>query len=59
MPAFAGITRETWMADKPGHDAWLVFIIRNTLGFVARQNFANRADKLGLGHGELRLGLLL
>ena len=45
---------------KPGNDALLVFITKNTaLGFVAGQDFPNFFDELSFGHLKLRLGLLL
>src|SRR3990170_6961580 len=60
MPAFAGMTRETWMAGtSPAMTSCWCSLQGTTLGFVARHNFANGIDHAGLGHGELRLGLLL
>src|SRR3990170_1670152 len=60
MPAFAGMTRETWMAGtSPAMTSCWCSLQGTTLGFVARHNFANGIDHAGLGHGELGLGLLL
>src|SRR3990172_12328927 len=60
MPAFAGMTRETWMAGtSPAMTSCWCSLQGTTLGFVARHNFANGIDHAGVGHGELRLGLLL
>src|SRR3989337_2944531 len=59
MPAFAGMTRETWMAGtSPAMTSCWCSLQGTTLGFVARQNFANGIDHAGFGHGELCLGLL-
>src|SRR3990170_7814999 len=51
---------KTWMAGtSPAMTSCWCSLQGTTLGFVARQNFANGIDHVGFFDGELRLGLLL
>jgi hypothetical protein len=60
MPAFAGMTRETWMAGtSPAMTACWGSLLATTLGFVAIENAPDFLDEIRFFDGELRFGLLL
>ena len=60
MPAFAGMTRETWMAGtSPAMTMCWGSLQATALGFVAIEDTPDFLDEVGFLDGELGLGLLL